>query len=73
VDLEKYYELSVFRTFSLSLLRPSQVNRDYHPGSQKKYGRILFYSFYVPKETILMTILFLSSKAVSFNAPDMCS
>jgi hypothetical protein len=42
----------------------------------KKYrarGRILFYNFYFPKEKLLMTILCLSTKGVSFNAPYVCS
>jgi hypothetical protein len=34
-------------------------------------GRILFYNFYFPKEKLLMTILFLSTKGVSFNAPNI--
>jgi hypothetical protein len=34
-------------------------------------GRILFYNFYFPKAKLLMTILFLSIKEVSSNAPNM--
>jgi hypothetical protein len=44
----------------------SMVSKKYGAG-----GRILFYDFYFPKEKLLMTILFLSSKGVSFNAPNI--
>jgi hypothetical protein len=48
-------------------IRPSQL----HPGSAKneKYGA----GGRIPKEKLLMAILFLSAKEVSFNAPNMSS
>jgi hypothetical protein len=54
--------------FNLICRLSSRITKKYGVG-----GRILFHTFYFPKEKLLMTILFLSTKGVSFNTPNMCS
>jgi hypothetical protein len=49
---------------------------DYHPGSPKNIGPVggfYFIIFYFPEEKLLIAILFLSTKGVSFNASKMFS
>jgi hypothetical protein len=59
------YTLNKLGKVNLISRLSSRVTKKYGAG-----GRILFY---FPKEKLLMTILFISTKGVSFNALNMCS
>jgi hypothetical protein len=67
-SMESVLVTTLLGQFNLISRLSSSVTKKYWTG-----GRILFYNFYFPKEKLMMTILLLSTKGVSFNAPNMCS